>query len=215
MTLYIEVSYAQNFYKNNIAPKNQITLGSGPSVMYSNTGGRLRTLGFKILPSLTAAYSYQVHPHISLRGSGGVQWIQSNLEVSEEAKEKWGQANQAFAFQGQTYYMDVMPLFQLFPARHLSYGFNIYAGIGLGIMHANTNQHKYTEHGIATFRRPITTTYAPFRGALGKKINESWELILEGSLMVTFSDDMDGNTGKKFFKNDHLAQGQIMVKRYY
>jgi len=198
-----------------VTPKNQVQLSVGPSFIYSNTSGRLLTIGFKILPTLGAAYSHQINPHLTLRGTAGVQWLQSNLQSSDEVRERWGQQSKAFAFQGQAYYADIMPMLQMFPARHQGASFNIYAGAGLGLLHINSSQFTQKNQQIIEKRTNLSVGYVPIRGAIGKKLNETLELLLEGTFMATFSDQLDGNDGKKRVKNDHLLQGQVALKKFF
>jgi len=211
----MDQAHSQNFYKDLITPNNQIQISVGPSFIYANTGGSVRALGFKILPSMAAAYSHQINPHLTLRGTAGVQWLQSNLKTSDEVKERWGQQSKAYGFQGQAFYADFMPLFQMFPARHQGATFNIYAGAGLGWLHVNSIRYTILNEKIVDQRENINVGYVPVRGAIGKKLNDSLELLVEGTFLATFSDQLDGNIGKKRVRNDHLLQGQIGLKKFF
>ena len=210
-----EVAQCQNFYKDMVTPKNQVQVSSGPSFIYANTSGRIRTLGFKILPSMALAYSHQINPHLTLRGTTGVQWLQSNLKMSQEVKERWGQQSKAYGFQGQAFYADFMPMLQLFPARHQGATVNAYAGAGLGWLHVNSSQFSIINQGMVEKKANINTAYVPIRAAIGKKLNDSIELLMEGTFMATFSDQLDGNNGKKRVRNDHLLQGHVALKKFF
>jgi len=210
-----ELAPCQNFYKDMVTPKNQIQISIGPSFIYANTSGSVWALGFKILPSMAAAYSHQINPHLTLRGTAGVQWLQSNLKTSDEVKERWGQQKKAYGFQGQAFHADLMPMLQLFPARHQGATFNLYGGAGLGWLHVNSTQYTVMDQKIVDKQANINVGYVPVRGALGKKLSESVELLLEGTFMATFSDQLDGNDGKKRVRNDHLLQGQVALKKFF
>ena len=211
----LNTALGQNFYKDMITPKNKVMIGIGPAIMYSNTWGGFRAMDFKILPSFTAGYSYQVNPHLSIRTSAGLQWVESNLSLSDEIKQAWGQMNRAHAFQGQAYYIDLMPVVQLFPARHQGETFNVYLGIGLGFMQVYSEQQRMVDYQNISSREQVGTAYIPFRVGIGQKLNETWELLLEGTIMGTFSDELDGNPGTKRIQNDHLLQAQLILKKYF
>lgn len=208
-------AYSQNFYKDLVIPKNGVQVSGGPSFIYANNSGGIRTLGFKLLPSVSIAYAHQINPYLSMRATTGVQWLQSNIRLKDEAKEKWGQQDRAYAFRGQAVYVDFMPMLQLFPARHQGSTINFYAGAGIGMLYVNSTQFRMVNQQTVEKEANIFTGYIPIRGAIGKKLNETVELLLEGTFMATFSDRLDGNVGKKYIQNDHLLQGHLGVKKFF
>ncbi|KEO73476.1 hypothetical protein [Anditalea andensis] len=141
--------------------------------------------------------------------------MENNLKVSERIKERWGQQDRAFKFHGQTIYMDMIPMFQLFPAQHGGPTINLYAGAGIGIVHINNHQYRKVAQEVAEKQATVTSAYIPIRAAIGKKLNGTIELLLEGSFLGTFTDQLDGHVGKKYIKNDHLIQAQVAVKKLF
>jgi hypothetical protein len=215
MSFNITSAYSQNFYKDLVIPKNGVQVSGGPAFIYANNSGGLRTLGFKLLPSVSIAYTHQINPYLSMRATTGVQWLQSNVQLKDEAKERWGQQDKAFGFRGQAFYADLMPMLQLFPARHQGSTINFYAGAGIGMLYVNSTQFRMVNLQTVEKKENIFTGYIPIRGAIGKKLNETVELLLEGTFMATFSDQLDGNVGKKYIQNDHLLQGNLGVKKFF
>ena len=92
--------------------------------------------------------------------------------------------------------------------------FNLYGGFGLGVMHSNTLQTKsFSEDEIPT-REKITTGYVPIRAGISYTLGAFSDIALEGTMLATFTDNLDGNVGFNRF-GDHLLQGQIVFRRYF
>src|SRR5690606_34539819 len=92
--------------------------------------------------------------------------------------------------------------------------FNLYGGLGLGVMHVHTKQTKSFSPDEISVDKKITTPYIPFRAGLSYRIGASSDIAVEGSFFATFTDNLDGNVGFNKY-NDHLVQGQIVYRRYF
>jgi hypothetical protein len=207
---------AQSFYKERIARNNIITIGAGPSFAYLDNGGQYRELNFEIKPSFSLAFSKRVTPFLDLRTTAGVQAITNGGNPPEALQEIWSEKGAAFTAKGPAYFLDFMPSLNLIPfSNHMNRSrFNFYGGLGLGVMSVNTEQTKsfYTEE-IPTKVR-VTTGYVPVRAGLSYSLGPYSDLAGEGTMLLTFTDKLDGNIGSNRF-GDHLAQAQIVYRRYF
>ncbi len=205
----------QSFYKEKI-PKNKIiSVGIGPSFMYADNGGQYRAFNFKWNPATSIAYTKRLDSRFNIQATAGVQFIESGGNPSQRALESWEVQGKAFQFSGQAYYLDVMPTVQLFSFHnHMNRPWvNIYAGTGVGIIHVN-RMEAFSRQPDATFRPNSTTSgYVPFRSGITFRLGDVSDLSLEGTILFTFSDDLDGNIGSNRF-GDHLAQAQLVFRRY-
>lgn len=108
-----------------------------------------------------------------------------------------------------------MPYFNLLPDYHhmIRPEFNIYTGLGFGVMLSSTNQKFALEDQAPESRSEILTPYIPFRGGLNFKTADFWDISLEGTILMTFTDKIDGNT-TTHTQNDIPFQVQIIVRKY-
>lgn len=128
----------------------------------------------------------------------------------------WAANNSAFTSNGSIYYFDVMPSIYIIPfGNHMNRSmFNFYGGFGLGILHANTKQSKsFSEDEVLT-RENITTGYVPIRAGISYTLGPFSDIALEGTMLATFTDNLDGNIGYNRY-GDHLMQGQLVFRRYF
>jgi hypothetical protein len=213
--LSISLVQGQSFYNFHHQPKHSVALGVGPSFMYADNAGRISKFDVKIRPAITAAYMYRISPFVSLRASIGTQWLESNTQVDQRTKERWGERNQAFAFQGISYFADVMPIIHLFPENYNPHALNFYGGVGIGALQV------YRTQQIMVFEQPRSedgftqTAYIPVRLGIARALNRDWKVGLEASFFYTFSDEIDGNVGYNSHGNDFLIQAQVMVRRSF
>ncbi|HLW19598.1 MAG TPA: hypothetical protein VKX33_04710 [Cyclobacteriaceae bacterium] len=210
------LTVAQNFYKDIIPRVNNLYIGVGPSFMYADNGGGLRNSQFKIRPATTIAYGRKINSFLELKGSFGYQMLESQDPgyYNDEVLRRWIEAGQAVGMKGNGYYFDLMPAFNLPVERHIDRkNVNIYAGIGLGVMLVRKEEVKIINNVPTVEKKTLSLAYIPIRGGISYRIGPHSDLALEGTMMATFSDEIDGNVGFNRF-NDHLFQGQIVFKRY-
>lgn len=207
---------AQNFYKERIPKTEVLSIGVGPSFIYADNGGTYRNFNFPWNPAASISYTKRFHHHWGLKATGGVQWIESgNRNPSQRVQDHWNLYGSAFQFKGHAFHADVMPLFYLIPyVNHMNRSWvNLYGGLGLGIMHVE-RQEAFSLEPDAQFRRAnITTGYVPFRAGISFRLGDLSDIALEGTMLFTFSDNLDGNENFNRF-GDHLAQAQIVYKRF-
>ena len=207
---------AQNFYKERISRDNILTIGVGPSFAYLDNGGQYRALNFEIKPSFSLSLTKRLNPTFDLRTTAGIQWISSGGDPSTAIRDAWFANFASFTAKGQAYYFDLMPSMNLISfGNHMNRSlFNLYGGFGLGIMNARTKQTKSFNTEEVPTSHEITTGYVPVRAGLSYRIGPYSDIAGEGTMMWTFTDNLDGNVGFNRF-GDHLFQAQIVYRRYF
>ena len=207
---------AQNFYKERISRDNILTIGVGPSFAYMDNGGQYRAFNFEIKPSLSLSLTKRLNSTFDLRTTAGIQWISSGGDPSTAIRDAWFANFASFTAKGQVYFFDMMPSMNLVSfGNHMDRSlFNFYGGLGLGIMNARTKQTKsFSEEEIPTSHE-ITTGYVPVRAGLSYRIGPYSDIAGEGTMMWTFTDNLDGNVGFNRY-GDHLFQAQIVYRRFF
>ncbi len=205
----------QSFYKEKIPRNNVISFGIGPSFAYLDNGGQYRDWNFEIKPSVSASYSRKINSMFDLRGTAGFQQISSGGNPPSVIEENWIKNESAFTAKGSLYFLDVMPTVNLIPYdHHMNRSkFNIYGGLGLGVMHVATDQTKSFEESEAPRRNTSTIPYLPIRAGLSYRIGKYADIAGEGTILWTFNDNLDGNAGSNRY-NDQFAQAQIVYRMY-
>lgn len=206
----------QNFYKERISRDNILTFGIGPSFAYLDNGGQYRDMNFAIKPAFSLALTKKLKPGIDLRTTTGIQWISSGGNPSTAIRDKWYFANASFTAKGPAYYFDIIPSFYLIPfSNHMDRSkVNLYGGAGLGVMHVVTEQTKSFSQEETPTQNSITTGYVPVRAGLSLRVGPYSDIAGEGTMLWTFTDNLDGNVGFNRF-GDHLFQAQIVFRRYF
>ncbi|WP_439487841.1 hypothetical protein [Algoriphagus sp.] len=207
---------AQNFYKEKQPRNNIFSIGVGPSFAYLDNGGQYRSLNFEVKPSVSASLTKRITDRFELRATGGVQWISSGGNPVTGVTDMWTNNNASFTAVGTAYYFDVMPSMYIIPfGNHMNRSmFNLYGGLGLGVMHSATDQTKsFSEDEVPT-REKITTGYVPIRAGLSYTLGPFSDIAMEGTMLATFTDNLDGNAGFNKF-GDHLVQVQVVFRRYF
>jgi hypothetical protein len=205
---------AQSFYRDGNLRTNSLSVGIGPSFMYSDNGGIFSASNFNWNPAISLAFNKKVHKRIALQATGGLQFVQSGGRIRDYAIKRWEEKGGAFRFKGQAYFLDLMPIVYLIPYdNHMNRGrFNTYLGSGVGIVHVNRKQAYSFDPGAPEISAQTTSPYIPLLLGFSFSLDQFSDLSLEIKGMFTFSDDLDGNQGYNRF-NDHLFQSQIVYKR--
>ncbi|MCH7400490.1 hypothetical protein ACFOUP_10555 [Belliella kenyensis] len=203
----------QNFFKYKEAANHSIILGGGPSIIYADNGGRFTQFRFKFYPSFTLGYSKAVSDHLDVRLNVGHQRIGVREADDQNRIDAWIENGSAIGFSGFANFVDVMPTFKLIGTKYplIRPEFNLHLGAGVGILQSRTNLN-FGDNTPNRYQQS-TSFYIPIRSGLSYQLNPNTDLIFEGSMFITFTDEIDGNVGFNRF-NDHLFQFQIMVKRY-
>ncbi|MEB2786882.1 hypothetical protein [Algoriphagus persicinus] len=207
---------AQSFFKEKQSRDNIISIGIGPSFAYLDNGGQYRSLNFEIKPSVSASLTKRLTDRVELRATSGAQWISSGGTPSAAVTNYWSENNSTFTAKGSVFYFDLMPSMYLIPfGNHMNRSiFNFYGGLGLGVMHASTEQTSSFNKDEIPKRKKITTGYVPIRGGISYTLGAFSDIALEGTMLATFTDNLDGNVGFNRF-GDHLVQGQLVYRRYF
>ncbi|PRY85741.1 hypothetical protein [Mongoliibacter ruber] len=206
---------AQNFYKEKIPKTEVLSIGIGPSFIYADNGGAYRSFNFPWNPAASISYTKRFHPHWGLKATAGIQWLESGGNPSQKVQDHWNLYGSAFQFSGEAYHADVMPIFYLFPyINHMNRSWvNLYSGLGIGVMHVERKEAFSLEPDAQFTRANVTTGYVPFRAGISFRLGDLSDIALEGTMLFTFSDNIDGNENFNRF-GDHLAQAQIVYKRF-
>ncbi len=205
----------QSFYKEKIPRNNVISFGMGQSFIYMDNGGQYRDWNFEIKPAFSASYSKKLNPMFDLRATAGFQQIASGGNPPDVIQENWTAKGSSFTSKGSVYFFDVIPSMNLIPYdHHMNRSkFNIYGGFGVGVMHVATEQTKSFEENDRPTNRSTTNPYIPIRAGLSYRIGNYSDIAGEGTILWTFTDNLDGNAGSNQY-NDQLAQAQIVYRRY-
>lgn len=207
---------AQNFYKERISRDNILTVGIGPSFAYLDNGGQYRDFNFEINPSFSLSLTKRMNPSFDLRATVGIQGISSGGNPPSGLTDAWIADSSSFTANGLVFYFDMVPSLNLISfGNHMNRSlFNLYGGMGLGIMYAKTEQTKsFSTEEIPT-NHQVTTVYIPVRAGLSYRIGPYSDIAGEGTMMWTFTDNLDGNIGNNRY-GDHLFQAQIVYRRYF
>lgn len=153
---------------------------------------------------------------IDLRATLGLQWIENGGNPSTKVRDAWFAAGSSFTAKGSSVYFDVMPTFNLVSFDNHIYRskVNLYGGVGMGIMYSQTDQKKSFSEEERPTSNNITTGFVPVRAGLSLKIGPYSDIAGEGTMLFTFTDNLDGNIGFNRF-GDHLFQAQIVYRRYF
>jgi hypothetical protein len=207
---------AQNFYKERVSRDNVLTIALGPSFAYLDNGGQYRSYNFAVKPAVSVSLTRKLNALMELRTTAGIQWISSGGNPPTAVRDNWFFANSAFTAKGPVYFFDMIPSFYLIPfSNHMHRTkVNLYGGAGLGILHAVTKQTKSFSPEERPRSQNVTTAYIPVRAGLSLKISPYADLAGEGTMMWSFSDNLDGNIGSNNY-GDHLFQAQLVYRRYF
>jgi hypothetical protein len=207
---------AQSFYKEMQSRDNIVSIGIGPSFAYLDNGGQYRSFNFEFKPSVSASLIKRLNDRFEIRTTAGVQWISSGGNPSSSVTNIWASNNSSFTAKGSVYYFDVMPSMYIVPfGNHMNRSmFNLYGGLGLGLMHSSTDQTKSFNAEERPVSEKITTGYVPIRAGLSYSLGPFSDIAVEGTMLATFTDNLDGNIGFNRF-GDHLVQGQLVFRRYF
>jgi hypothetical protein len=207
---------AQNFYKERISRNNILTVGLGPSFAYLDNGGQYRNFNFTIKPAFSIALTNKISEMMEIRATGGIQWISSGGNPPTSLRDEWFFDNASFTAKGPAYFFDLIPSFYLIPfANHMDRSqVNLYGGVGLGVMHVSTEQTKSFNPEETPIIQEITTGYVPVRAGLSLRLGPYSDLAAEGTMLWTFTDNLDGNVGNNKY-GDHLFQAQLVYRRYF
>ncbi|MEX2512424.1 MAG: hypothetical protein WD398_05930 [Cyclobacteriaceae bacterium] len=208
---------AQNFYKEHIPRDYYYQAGLGLGIMYADNAGRFRALDVKFNPSLSLTIGRKLNNLIDLRAYLGYQHTRSQdmNYFNSQVTDLWKETQQAIMNQGNGVYVDLMPTLHLFKNNNHTFRktIDLYGGAGLGLLMHFNKETKIINENLALENKTKIEGYVPIRGGISYKLGLNADIALEGTLMLTFSDELDGNKGFNRF-NDHLLNGQIVYRRY-
>lgn len=210
-------SNGQNFYKEKVPRNNFLQGGIGLGTIYADNAGGIRNLDLLLRPGLSFTYGRKIHKNFDVRANLGYQRYKSQKidYYSPVVIEVWSGRDQAITSKNNLLYLDVIPSFYLFGSNnHTSRKkINVYGGAGLGLLfNANQTVKKHIS-GFSEHKETQVTGYIPFKGGLSYRLDLYTDIAFEGTLMLTFSDNLDGNEGFNRL-NDHPLIGQIVIRRY-
>ena len=206
---------AQNFYKERSGRNQTLGAGIGPGFIFADNGGIYRDFNFALKPALSAHYGRRINSFWQLRATAGIQGLRSGGEYPVDVLQVWDVRKSAFRFSGTALYADVMPMIQLFPfVNHMDRPtFNWYGGIGIGILQASTTLYYNMSQNSPSRKQRLLTASFPVRSGVSYRLGDFGDISLEGSLLLTMTDQVDGNSGYNKF-GDHLINIQLQYTRY-
>ncbi|WP_194778160.1 DUF6089 family protein [Pararhodonellum marinum] len=208
--------FGQDLYREALPRKHTVSFYLGSGFMYADNGGSPRTFDLRFQPMMAFSYGKQLTPMVKLTATLGFQGVRSNEGVfSESIYRQWAEEGQAYKFTGNATMFDIVPVAYLYPFENHMFRkrINLYGGFGLGVMSVSRTQYVFNETGDISQNASNTAPYIPVRIGLVVPFNGIFDLGIQGSLMYTFSDELDGNVGYNN-RNDHLAQIQLTATHY-
>ncbi|WP_439482684.1 hypothetical protein [Cyclobacterium plantarum] len=209
--------YGQNFYKEKISRNQYLQAGLGLGAMYADNSGRFRGLEVKTGPSVSFTYGRKIHSNVDLRGNLGYQRTQSQDQnyFTNQVVQSWRENGQAVGSKNNLIYLDLMPTLHIVGSTNHTQRkrVNLYLGTGLGLLFNLSEVTNLSENGSERKKRSQAVPYIPVRGGLSYRLNLYTDIAIEGSVLMTFSDELDGNVGFNRF-NDYPVSGQIVFRRY-
>lgn len=228
--IFIVLFFTICFCLKSSAQGDHLSLGIGPSMVYADNSGEYRDFRFKVQPAVSLSISKQMNENLALRGTIGVQFLNSGDYDSPYPKRliKWGNQDQAFEFKGTGYFADALPVFTTNPnaSGMLMSTLQFYAGLGFGVMvvkrEQKTLKNGVTEDGVLVEGDIVASNetraipYIPLKTGISTNLSGDWDFALEFVLIITTNSELDGNN----IKNKQIApdmSGQILftVKRYF
>jgi len=212
----IYTTYAQSFGYETMERPWSAELGIGPGWMYADNAGSLRQVGFGISPAGSISLSKRINAPLSIRGTLGVQGLRGNLDTDMDLRIDLGEQGNAYDFIGQAYYFDVAPVFHLFRSSELVHRrkFNIYASAGVGGMGIVSTNNIMLEGESVRRDNNMIIPYFPVRGGISYRFRPLWDFVLEGSVLVTFTDEIDGRSGGNRF-DDYPMNVQVKIRKFF
>ena len=127
------------------------------------------------------------------RATVGFQQIASVRNPPTVIQKNWIAKQSTFTTKGSVYFFDVIPSMNLIPYDHDMNRpkFNIYGGIGLGMMHVATEQTKSFEEKERPTNHSTTNPYIPIRVGLSYRIGNYSDIEGERTILWTFTNNLD------------------------
>ncbi len=207
--------FAQNFYKERSGRNQTMGAGIGPGFIFADNGGIYRDLNFTLKPALSVHYGRRLNSWWQLRATAGIQGLRSGGDYPIDVLQVWDLRRSAFRFSGTALYADVMPMIQLRPFfNHMDRPtFNWYGGIGIGFLQASTTLYYSMSQNSPSRTQRLLTASFPVRSGVSYRLGDYGDISLEGSLILTMTDEIDGNRGYNKL-GDHLINIQLQYTRY-
>ncbi|KEO73477.1 DUF6089 family protein [Anditalea andensis] len=207
---------AQNFNYETMERPWSIEAGVGPGWMYADNAGSIRRIGFALTPAASLSLTKNINAPFSLRTTLGFQGMEGNLDASMDRKMQLGDEGNAYDFRGQLYYFDVAPVFRLFRFRETVHRrrLNLYASTGIGGMAIFSTNDMMVESTSIRRENNKFIPYIPLRAGISYRFRPLWDLSLEGSLLFTFDDDIDGHRGSNHL-DDYPMGIQIKIRKFF
>jgi hypothetical protein len=204
----------QNFYKEKVSRNNFLQAGIGLGALYSDNAGYFGNLDFLLRPGLSISYGQKFHENFDIRANLGYQRTRGQFldYYPTQILEIWRASDQAISSKNHMLFLDVIPSLYLFGSdNHTKRSkINAYGGIGLGLL---MNFKTTINFDLNTNFKTQAVGYVPVKVGTSYRFDLYTDIALEGTVMFTFSDDLDGNVGYNRF-NDFPFMGQIVIRRY-
>lgn len=208
---------SQNFYKEKVSRNQYYQVGLGLGAMYADNAGRFRGLDVKTGPAVSLTYGRKIHSNINLNANLGYQHTRSQDQdyFTPQVIDTWRSTGQAVGSKNNMIYLDLMPTLHIFGSENHTQRkrVNVYMGTGLGLLLNLNEETRLEANGPARSNNSRIVGYIPVKGGLSYRLNLYTDIAFEGNLLMTFSDQLDGNEGFNRF-NDYPVSGQLIFRHY-
>lgn len=205
MLLVVNTSFAQSFYNQggSYKPKiggarisTAITAGFGANYYVGDLTDNSFSSGIRISPNFSAGLQQRINDRIHLRAE--LLWYQ--IAGADSLSNEFGKVERNLSFRARNLELSFVGIFHFINKSSNANGragFVPFAVFGIGV---TTNDPKAELNGDLYSLRPLELEgesygkYAfvmPMGGGVRAKINEAFDISLEGSYRITFTDYLD------------------------
>lgn len=207
---------AQNFTYETYDRPWRAEVGIGPGWTYADASSSIRGLGFAVMPAVSASLARSLTPSLFIKGTLGAQGMLGDAEFTREQRIAFGEEGNAYHYRGQLFYFDIAPVYRIFQPTHYVFRskINFYGSIGIGVLATNATYDIKQGEEPVTVNNNIIAPYVPVRAGVAYRFRPLWDFALEGSVLVTFTDDLDGHRGLNRF-DDYPMNIQLKVRKLF
>jgi hypothetical protein len=207
---------AQNFNYQMLDRPWAVEVGVGPGWTYADNSSAFRRASFALLPAASASLTKNISHLLSVRGTLGFQMMEGNFNADLSRKMRMGQEQNAYHFEGNAYYFDLMPVVNFIGGpNHVNRSqVNLFAGLGAGLLYSDASYDIMDGEVSRNVPNSMLLPIVPVRAGVRYRFRPLWDLGLEGSLLLTFTDDLDGHRGYNRF-NDYPMNLMLKVRKLF
>ncbi|WP_143959172.1 hypothetical protein [Litoribacter populi] len=211
-----QVVMGQNFNFQSLDRPWAVEAGIGVGWTYADNSSAFRRASFSLHPAASVSLARNISPVISLRGTFGFQQMEGNFNADLDRKIRMGEQGNAYHFGGEIFYFDFMPVFNFVGGpRHVNRSqVNIYGGVGVGVLGIMGDYDIMVNGESQNINNDMVIATFPARAGISYRFRPQLDFALEGTVLITLRDDIDGHTGYNRF-DDYPMNVQFKVRKMF